>query len=77
MKSDEVKKQLTILGLSLAVSILIGVFVPGFTKPEQTLLTIGLFIAFVMIHPCCLVPNWMAYVPLKWVSNGIPYELRV
>jgi hypothetical protein len=57
--SHETQKQVTVLLLSLTVSILLG-FVPDwtgvpFSTPEQVLLSVGLFIAFLLLDILWLI----------------------
>lgn len=48
MNKQELTKQIAVLALSLAVSVLAG-FIPDFKLPEQTLFTVTLFTAFVLL----------------------------
>jgi hypothetical protein len=58
---SETRKQISVLSLSLTVAVLLG-FVPKwsgvqFSLPEQTLLTVGLFVAFLLLDVLWILGN--------------------
>lgn len=61
MNHEETKKQVAIVGLSLAASIAVGDLITGLTTADQVLITLGLFTSFVLLDLLWLMAKLVAH----------------